>query len=218
MKIGKILAGILVVVCLVLIFTFTLKNLLKGLDEQEGNGVSSDAAAKTVAAEITPVPTQAPVKEVPKESEKKEEPTEEATEEPTEEAPPEETGPRGVSVNGFRPEDKYTDTMGEDQVPEVEEDYVVETIKDVKEFWDNGKENRLAFKNFIIIKNYKNEKDLMCDYFVDIMFKDGSSLEGLRCNDVSVLTEKAKFRYGYVIDDSSQENGQNVMYLHLVQE
>ena len=213
MKIGKVIAGLLVVVCLALIFTFTLKNLLKGLDEQEGKTTSSNTAVKT-AAVVTPTP--APVKEVFKEP-IKEEPTEEAPT-PTPEPEPEEKGPRGVSVNGFRPEEKYTDTMGEDMVPEVEEDYVVETIKDAKAFWDNGKENTLAFKNFIIVKTYANEKDLMCDYFVDIMFKDGSSLEGLRCNDVSVLTEKAKFRYGYVLDDSTQENGQNVMYLHLVQE
>ena len=228
MSVGKVVAGIVVFACLALIFVFTLKSLLNedmknaGNDSVSSAAVSADAAPAAAAPASQAPPAETAAKETAaKETAAKEAAAEAASTEEasTEAAPSEPDDPlKKLNMQGFDPEQDYFDTMGDGTRPEKDVKYVVETIKDIKEFWDNGEENYVAFKNFMIKTTRKNEHDLMCDYFVDIMFKDGSSLEGLRCNKVEKLTEKARFRYGYVMDDSTQENGQNVMYLYLVQE
>ena len=212
MSIGKIIAGILVCACVGLIFVFTLKSLLKG-DQLFNTSAASTEATETVetteesSSESEPTVTPA-TEEVSTEENVAEASTEPSTEASTE----------MPDLDGFNPDSQYVDTMGDGTIPEKKEDYVVESTHDFKQFWDNGKENYLAFKNFIIKKTHKNTTDMVCDYFVDIAFKDGSSLEGLRCNDVTGLQEGNRFRYGYVRDDATQQNGQNVMYLYLVQE
>ncbi len=228
MSVGKVIAGIVVFACLSLIFVFTLKSLLNEDAKNAENGsVSSAAAMETAASAATaPAPAAAPQVQTPpaetaKETVKETASTEEASTEEasTEAAPPDpDEALKKLNMEGFDPDEEYFDTMADGTKPEKDVKYVVETIKDIQEFWDNGEENYAAFKNFMIKGTRKNENDLMCDYFVDIMFKDGSSLEGLRCNNVEKLTEKARFRYGYVMDDSTWGNGQNVMYLYLVQE
>ncbi len=229
MSVGKIVAGIVVFACLCLIFVFTLKSLLNEDAKNAGNdSVSSAAVAETAApAAATPAPTAAPAVQTPPAEPAKEEAAKEtasteaaSTEEASTEAAPADPDEalKKLNMEGFDPDQDYFDTMDDGTKPEKDVKYVVETIRDIQEFWDNGEENYAAFKNFMVKGTRKNEQDLMCDYFVDIMFKDGSSLEGLRCNNVDKLTEKARFRYGYVVDDSTWGNGQNVMYLYLVQE
>ncbi len=214
MSIGKIVGGVLVCVCVVLIFIFTLKNLLNGMDEKK-DSVSEDIATEAVASEPEPEPEPEP--EVVSENVVPEVVEEPSTEVATETVSADEPL-RKLNLEGLDLDQDYYDTMQDGLSPEHDVDYVVESTKDIQKVWDNGKENYLAFKNFMVIKNYKNEQDLMCDNFVDIMFKDGSSLEGLRCNKVEKLTEKSRFRYGYIVDDATQGNGQNVMYIYLVQE
>ncbi len=207
MKIGNVIAGILVFLCVALVFGFTLMSLLKKMDENK----TAENAPQTVSEEAAPAPAApapAPVSENVAEVSEDEAPSEE--EEPTEE--------EVIEFLGFDPDRPYIDVYGEDIKPEKAEDYEIESTNDLKQFWDNGKRNYVSFRNFIIKKTYKNTSDMVCDYFVDLAFRDGSSLQGIRCNDVTELTEGRRFRYGYVMDDSTQQNEQNVMYLYIVQE
>ncbi len=206
MKIGSIIAGVLVCICVGLVFGFTLTNLLKVMKTEEAAPVAA-VSENTVSAPVAPKPQPISVN-TPAVSKNEVEATEEATEEEEEE----------IVFLGYDPDHPHIDVYGEDIVPEKAEDYEIESTNDLKIFWNNGKRNYVAFKNFIIKKTYKNTADMVCDYFVDLAFRDGSSLQGLRCNDVTELTEGRRFRYGYVMDDSTQENDQNVMYLYIVQE
>lgn len=211
MKIGSIIAGVLVCICVALVFGFTLMNLIKGVDKD-----NKETAVETVSEETAPsaaAPAPEPLPSVSKDQAKAvsedKAPTEEAKEEEKEEE---------ITFLGFDPDKPYIDTFGEDIKPEKAEDYEIESTNDLKQFWNNGKRNYVSFRNFIIKKTYKNTQDMVCDYFIDLSFRDGSSLQGIRCNDVTELTEGRRFKYGYVMDDSTQENDQNVMYLYIVQE
>ena len=121
-------------------------------------------------------------------------------------------------LNSFDQGIPFIDTMGFGMEPLGTEDGIVETADDIKTFRDNGKMSYLAFKWITIEKTGKNTKDLDCQYLVDLKFRDGSAAEGLRCNDIAELKEGRKFRYGYVMDDPTQEDGEDHMYLYLVQE
>ncbi|MCR4590645.1 MAG: hypothetical protein K5668_07485 [Lachnospiraceae bacterium] len=209
MNAGRFIGGILVCACVALVFVFTLKSLLTGdipLIRKTGNDTAAEASA-AAPEESTAAPEET-VTAASREEEPAVTPEEAPAEEPEEIPEPE----------GYDPEAVSYDTMGDGTIPGAKEDYIVESTRDFKEFWDNGRENYLAFKHFTIRKTYENTQDTVCGYFVDLAFGDGSSLEGLRCNDVSALTGGRKFRYGYVRDDATQGNGQNVMYLYLVQE
>lgn len=204
MKIGSVIAGIVVCICVGLVFGFTLTNLIKGMKAEEETPVAV-VSENTVSA---PAPKPQPISvNTPAVSENKAEEKEEEKEEEEE-----------IVFLGYDPDHPHIDVYGEDIVPEKTEDYEIESTNDLQLFWNNGKRNYISFKNFIIKKTYKNTSDLVCDYFVDLAFRDGSSLQGIRCNDVTELTEGRRFRYGYVMDDSTQENDQNVMYLYIVQE
>ncbi len=121
-------------------------------------------------------------------------------------------------INTFDPGLPVIDTMGFGMEPLGTEDYIAESAGDLKAFSDNGKMNYIAFKWITVQKAYENTEDMDCQCFVDIAFRDGSSAEGLRCNYISELKEGRKFRYGYVMCDSTGENDGERMYLYLVQE
>ena len=121
-------------------------------------------------------------------------------------------------LNTFDPGLPFIDTMGFGMEPLGKEDYTAETAGDLKAFGDNGKMNYIAFKWITVQKAYENTEDMDCQCFVDLSFKDGSLAEGLRCNYISELKEGRKFRYGYVMCDSTGENDGERMYLYLLQE
>ena len=191
MKIGRILTGVLLAAILGVAIYFSVTSLIERINQKEEEATEEAVSENEV-------------------------PEEEPEEEPTEEA----EAATGVTFANteYNPAQPHFDTMGENLVPKESENYIVETVDDVDQFWDNGQMNYLAFENIIIISTYPNDQDGTCDYFVDVQFRDGSYLQGLRCNIVDELQDGRRFRYGYVVDDSTTKDGQNVMYLHCVQE
>lgn len=186
-------------ICIALIFSFMLCNLAGC-----GSGGKTETGEMTASFADTGEDAAEDISEAPEEPEEPDIPEIDFDELP--------------EINTYDPELPVIDTMGFGMMPLGTEDYIAESAGDLKAFSDNGKMNYIAFKWITVQKAYENTEDMDCQCFVDLAFRDGSSVEGLRCNYISELKEGRKFRYGYVMCDSTGEDDGERMYLYLLQE
>lgn len=180
-----------------------------------GCGNGNEAGTQTTGTTGTSAVTEEAAGELTGNAPAGDTPAEEATAEPD---IPEIDFDKLPEINSYDPGIPYIDTMGFGMEPLGPEDYTAESAEDFSSFENDGKIDYIAFKWITVEKAYDNTKDMDCQCMVDLKFRDGSLVQGVRCNYITELKEGRKFRYGYVMDDSTVEDGEDRIYLYLLQE